>query len=336
MPGPATDNAEPTLTDLAGLLAPEDDTGGGGERGNAQDEGQTPAPPADDDDDGTPADDAGTDDAKDDADDGADGDDAGNADDEPSTEPTYTVKIDGKDTPVTLKEALAGYQRNADYTRKTMEVAEARKAIEAETAAAREQREQYAAILKVVQDRLGAADQEPTAEQWNALRASDPARYATEWTDYQRREQQRNAVKAEQDRLAEAGRQETLVKARTYINGERTKLAAAIPDFGDTAKGPAKMKALREYAAKTFGYSDAEMDQAYDHRMIVAIDKAAQWDAHQAAIVAAKAKVKTAPELPAPGSRVPGKSSKQVARVAAQKQFDKSGHIDDAVALLLA
>ncbi len=38
-------------------------------------------------------------------------------------EPAYTVKVDGEEQQVTLEELQNGYQRQADYTRKTQEVA---------------------------------------------------------------------------------------------------------------------------------------------------------------------------------------------------------------------
>lgn len=326
---PPIDDAAPDITDLVGLLAPEDDNKNGADDGGENE--QTAQPDGDDGDDGNP--DEGTD-AE--GDEGEGEDPAGEeSDDEPSTEPSYTVKVDGKDVRVTLKEALAGYQRQQDYSRKTEEVANARKAAEAETATARQQREQYGAVLKLIQDKLGPADQEPTVEQWNSLRQADPGRYAAEWADYQRRDAQRNAVRTEQQRVVELQRQENLGKAAQFLDGERQKLTAALPALADKEKGPAELKAIREYAAKTFGYSEAEMDQAYDHRMIIAIDKARKWDNHAASLKAAKSKVTAAPALPAPGPRVPGKSPKAAARAIAQKQFDRSGRVDDAVTLLL-
>jgi hypothetical protein len=45
-----------------------------------------------------------------------------------------TVKVDGEEVVVPLSEALAGYQRQADYTRKTQEISEQKKSIQ--TAAA--------------------------------------------------------------------------------------------------------------------------------------------------------------------------------------------------------
>ena len=45
------------------------------------------------------------------------------ADEDPSLSETYQVKVDGEIVEVSLKEALAGYQRQADYTRKAQALA---------------------------------------------------------------------------------------------------------------------------------------------------------------------------------------------------------------------
>ena len=48
---------------------------------------------------------------------------------------TYTVKVDGKDVEVTQEELLAGYSRQADYTRKSQVLSEQRQKADAELAA---------------------------------------------------------------------------------------------------------------------------------------------------------------------------------------------------------
>ena len=45
------------------------------------------------------------------------------ADEDPRLDETYQVKVDGEVVEVSLKEALAGYQRQADYTRKAQALA---------------------------------------------------------------------------------------------------------------------------------------------------------------------------------------------------------------------
>jgi hypothetical protein len=327
----ADDDEAVSLTDLAeGLLNPEAEEGDneGAEASKAN--GQA-APPSKDD-----GPDNSTYETVADAEAAEGQEPEGEDDDEPSTEPSYTVKVDGKEVSISLKEALAGYQRQADYTRRTQEAAETRRAAEAAHAEARAERDRYSQVLNVILDRLGPENQELTADQWNHLRQSDPTRYAAEWTDYSRREQQRAAVRAEQYRLLEQQRGEAFNQVRTFVDGERRKLVQAIPVLADPEKGPAEMKAMRDYA-KSFNYSDQELDQAYDHRILLILDKARKWDAHQSSLAKAQGKIANAQQVPTVSARVPAKSSKALARKAAQQQFDRSGgtDFDAAVQLLL-
>jgi hypothetical protein len=50
--------------------------------------------------------------------------------DDPNLSETYQVKVDGEVIDITLKEALAGYQRQADYTRKAQALAAEREQLE--------------------------------------------------------------------------------------------------------------------------------------------------------------------------------------------------------------
>lgn len=333
---PPIEDEGQSLDDLAGLLSGkpgEDqeeheeagaDEGGQGDAETGAEDGSA------DEGDGTPNEGTDDQDAEANEGDGEEEDDATEGD----PEPFYTVKIDGKEERVTLKEALDGYQRNKDYTRKTQEVAEVRKALDAETAGARQQRTEYVNILKVLNERLGAADQERTEADWNALRASDPTKYATEWTDFQRRTEQRNAIKAEQTRVETEQRAEDTNKFKAYLTGERTKLQAALPILKDPVKGPEEIKAIRKFASDTFGYSEAELDKAYDHRILLIVNMARQWDNHSKALAAARTKVKRAPDLPEPGPRTPLVNRKARAKAEQMKTLERTGKIDDAVALM--
>ncbi len=79
----------------------------------------------------------------------------------------FTVKVDGKEIEVTLDELQKGYSRTQDYTRKTQQVAEARKAAEAELQAVRAEREQYAQLLGALSEQVKAAA-EPQID-WDRL-----------------------------------------------------------------------------------------------------------------------------------------------------------------------
>jgi len=74
---------------------------------------------------------------------------------EEQDQPTvFTVKVDGKEVEVTLDELQKGYSRTQDYTRKTQQIAEIRKQVEAETEAVRAERAQYAQMLGALQAQL--------------------------------------------------------------------------------------------------------------------------------------------------------------------------------------
>lgn len=325
------DDDDISLTDLAGLLIPETEDNNEAKPSTEATNGQQ-APPSEEPEPDKPDDGTEPEEPTE-----AEGDEPeGEDDDEPNTEPSYTVKVDGKEVSITLKEALAGYQRQADYTRRTQEAAEVRRAAEAEQVQARTARDQYSQVLNVILERLGPENQELNAEQWNHLLQTDPIKYATEWATYQRREVQRNAAKSELNRIADEKRGETLSHVQTHLNGERQKLVRALPVLADPVKGPEEMKAMREYAAKTFNFTDQELDQAYDHRMLLMLDKARKWDTHQASLAKARGKIENAPQVSAPSARQPAKTSKALARKAAQEKFERSGGTDfDAAASLL-
>lgn len=61
-----------------------------------------------------------------------DGSDGEEPEDTDNGEDLHTVIVDGKDHQVTYDELVSGYQRQADYTKKTIELATQRKALEAE------------------------------------------------------------------------------------------------------------------------------------------------------------------------------------------------------------
>jgi uncharacterized protein YeeX (DUF496 family) len=75
------------------------------------------------------------------------------------------LQVDGEEVVVPVKEALAGYQRQADYTRKTQELSEQRKQIQYAAALAEALQNDPAATLQLLQQQYGIANQ-PQEEEW--------------------------------------------------------------------------------------------------------------------------------------------------------------------------
>jgi hypothetical protein len=84
---------------------------------------------------------------------------------------TYVrVKVDGEEQEVPLREALQGYSRTADYTRKTQELAQMRQGAEYGLALQRALQSQPAATIRLLQEQLGLDQQAqsppPPQQRW--------------------------------------------------------------------------------------------------------------------------------------------------------------------------
>lgn len=187
-----------------------------------------------------------------------------------------TVKIDGKEEQISLKEAIEGYQRTADYTRKTMALSEMRKQIEMEASQVMAERQQYAQLLPVLQQQLQEmVQQEPD---WQRLYAEDPLEWVRQKDLARERQEQLQAVTAEQQRVMAQMQQHQVQQLQQVVKQGREKLAEAIPAWKDSQRFEQDRVNLRRYAQEKLGYSEEEISQVYDHRAVIALRKAMLYD----------------------------------------------------------
>lgn len=140
-------------------------------------------------------------------------------DEDEADEPTFTIKVDGKEVTVTQSELIELGQKGSDYTNKTMAVAEERKAVEAEKAKAAELRAQREQALGEAQQRLQAYQQFMASQLGNpppqSLLESDPRAYLIAKEQHEARKGQLHQVNAELQHLQEVShreRQEALLR----------------------------------------------------------------------------------------------------------------------------
>jgi len=222
---------------------------------------------------------------------------------EPET-PTYRVKVGKEEVEVPLDELLKGYSRTADYTKKTQEVAEARKMVEAERQRIDEAsrlRDQYAERLGVIEQMLSQTEK---AEDLSALKETDPIGYAVAVAEQAEREKQLNAVRAERQRLAQQQQVEHSERLKAHLANEAAKLRDAIPEMSDEVKGEVVRRDIREFA-KSIGFSDQELAQVYDSRAVLTLYKAMQYDKLQKGKPQVTKKVQQAPKMLRPGTSAP-------------------------------
>jgi len=187
-----------------------------------------------------------------------------------------TVTINGKTEQIPLDEAVKGYQRQADYSRKTAALSEERKGFEAERQAVTQERAQYAQLLTALQQQVQATmQQEPD---WQKLYDTDPLEYVRQKDVWRERQDKLAAAQFESQRLATLQAQEQQAALAKLVAENREKLTQAIPAWKDSKKWDADRPKLLEYGQK-LGFTAEELGQTYDHRAVVALYKAMQFDA---------------------------------------------------------
>jgi hypothetical protein len=245
--------------------------------------------------------------------------------------PTYKVKVGKDEIDVPLDELLKGYSRTADYTRKTQEIAETRKMVEADRARideANKLRDVYAQRLSVIEQML---KQDP-GEDLATLKETDPIGYAVRVAEQSERDKQLTAVQAERNRITQQQQAEQGEKLKAHLAREAEKLAEAIPGFSDPVKSQAIKTDIRNYAQKNLGFSDQELAAAYDSRAILSIYKAMMYDKLVANRGEATKKVSQAPRMLKPGTSTPEtRTSQEVKNM--RGRLKKSGRARDAAAL---
>jgi hypothetical protein len=197
------------------------------------------------------------------------------ADPEKLLSQTFTVKISGKEEKVTLKEALAGYQRTADYTRSKMALSEEKKAFVSEREAVTVERGQYAQLLPILVQQLEAGmEKEPD---WDDLITNDPAEYVRQEKLWREKQGRLAAAREEQKRLGEEKQAEARRELETAIRKSGQELGKLMPAWKEPQRWEADRAKLMEYGTK-LGFSPEEMGQTYDHRAVMALYKAMRYD----------------------------------------------------------
>jgi hypothetical protein len=253
-------------------------------------------------------------------------------DDNQEDEPSYVVKAAGEEKEVPLSELIKGYQLGADYTKKTTEVAEQRKLVEAERAAIEEAkyaRDSYAQRLQAIDNFL--TSQMPQ-EDLNSLKENDPIGYAVKIAELSEKKEQLQAIRAEQDRIAQVQQSEYAQAMQQRVQQEAAKLAQILPEFSDPAKGDNFRKEIRSYG-KSLGFTDEELSNVYDSRHVVTLQKAMMYDKLQKSKPAITKKVNEAPRMLRAGTSGANKQSDAQKLQKQQSQLRNSGKVRDAAAL---
>lgn len=171
--------------------------------------------------------------------------------DDVAEEPSrYRVKVDGKEVEVDRDELINGYQRDADYRKKTMDLAEKRKTLEAKEAE----------LAQKVQELESFIEQQDQNIDWDELRETDPSEYLRmKEVDAKRREAAEKAKKEQADTRQ--------TKMQEMAEQEAKKLVDAM---GGDKKWGQEQQTKDIHAAmshmQSIGLSEQEAANILDHR----------------------------------------------------------------------
>jgi hypothetical protein len=242
---------------------------------------------------------------------------------ENSEEPVYTVTIDGTAYEVTQDELIQGYQRNADYTRKTQELA-AEKA-QSSDFVERSKKDVEAKLAKL--DQLNQAAQAQLQQEYaqvdfEKLYEEDPVEAARLEHKMRKKNEQLQQVQEQTQRLQ-------MEEFNKYLEEQQKQMTVKIPEMTHPEKGPQFRKQMRDYLSSV-GFNNQEIDSVYDHRYVMLVKDAMSYRNLQKAKPQIKKKAVNAPKVVKGGV---SKSKGQQAAEAKRQQLSrlkKTGKVADA------
>lgn len=240
--------------------------------------------------------------------------------------------VNGEPIDANPSDMVNAYQMEAYLTNRSKEIAKIEQEHKERLSKMAEQSNQFAQQSATILENLKDRFVNPySKEELKALREDDPAEYAARMQETKAREEEFNQL-AQQSLNTYQGMQQTQSEEiqqqyQKYLSEENEKTLKVIPNWKSVEKD------VFSYAVDS-GFSEQELGQIADSRLLVAFYKAMLLDKGQKG--AKQKKVKARPKVMKPGNR-PSKG--QVSIEAAEKakaRLMETGSVADAVAALRA
>lgn len=240
------------------------------------------------------------------------------------------VKIAGEDREVTLEEALKGYSRTEDYTRKTQELAERRKALEPEFVGVRDERQKYASLLGQLEQTLSEQAAAVGRPDWAKVQLEQPDEFPALYASWAAHDERMTAVRKEREQAEAVVQRDRAQAEQQYLDQQKAKLLEFIPEWSDAKVAKTEKEKLVAFALSA-GYSDEEVGLVKDARIIRVLRKAMLYDQAQQDKPKIQARIeKVLTATPGPASGVGGKPVSEVTR--RLQRLAKTGKQADAAA----
>ena len=245
---------------------------------------------------------------------------------ESSEEPSYTVKVDGSEMEVTLDELLRGYQREADYTRKTSELSLEKSKY---NDLMQQSQGEINNKLSKLTELTSMAQQELQAEYSNInfekLYEDDPSEAAR--LEHKMRKRAENLGRIQEETKANQAHE-----FQKYLQDQQHKVSSLVPEFNDPDKASKLKSDMRKYLSG-LGYGDQEINSVYDARQVLLIRDAMAYDALKKSNAKVTKKVANAPKVVKSGIAKNKTDASAKARRDKLNRLKKTGAAKDAASI---
>lgn len=225
------------------------------------------------------------------------------------------------------EETVKAGLRQEDYTRKTMELAEQRKAIEAERVQEKQQYQQALERAALILQEM--APKAPDPRDFDA----DPIGWQRQALEHQQWMQKAQGIIAERQGQTEQQKQQAQQAFQQQMQEQRSKAFEVMPELRDPTASAKFRQEATNLLTSQYGFSEQEVGSISDARILPLVRDAMKYRALQAKTPDTQQKAKAAPKMVPTGKRASKGEAKSGALSDSRQRLRKSGSIQDAASV---
>lgn len=245
----------------------------------------------------------------------------------------FKVKVDGQELDVTLDDLKRAYAGQGYIQKRMEEVANVRKASEAEFMQLNQERAQLAQALTAVQQRLAADAPRPPSRE---LLQSDPIRYLEEEVAYRDAVERQQQIGQQVEMLTAQQRQAQAIEHQRLLSHQAEVLKQRIPEFADAKKAGELKKAIFDAGQQHYGLDPNEIGSVADARYIHILHDAVRYRQMMANKDKVQEKVAQARPMVRPGAKTSPSEGGKIVENKARARMRQTGSVDDVASFLLS
>ncbi len=252
----------------------------------------------------------------------------------------FNANVDGEMTSIPIAKLVQGYQTDGYNTQRSMKLSEEIKTFEEErTRITNESQANLQQSLFIVNGLESDLLAEYNRIDWTGLRADNPTEFVALRQDYADKATRIETMKSQAQNSFQAWQTKAqdmeMESHKKHIAEEKQKLIDRKPELANPEFYTAAMAKARQFLQDTYGVSEKETEEIYDHRLVSMIFDAHQFHLGKKKIQEKKSSGKKIPKFnKSGGNRSKLNSAAKSVKARAAKLKD-TGTINDAANLLI-